>query len=166
MRRILSLSLARITTYVASAQREAILQSLKSAGVNIIISGDVTIMQPECVIIGSHVSIAGFLHVWGGGGVVIKDRVMIASHVAITSLTHDYRCQSMRDSLIRAPVLIESDVWIGAHSVILPGVTVGEGAVIGAGSVVTRDVAPHDIVAGVPARLLSHRVAMPPQVTA
>ena len=52
------------------------------------------------------------------------------------------------------PVVIEDDVWIGTHAVILPGVTIGHGAVVGAGSVVTRDVAANAIVAGVPARII------------
>lgn len=53
--------------------------------------------------------------------------------------------------------VIGDDVWIGARAIVLPGVTVGTGAVIGAGAVVTKDVAPYAIVAGVPARLLRYR---------
>ena len=52
------------------------------------------------------------------------------------------------------PVVVESNVWIASDAVILPGVTIGEGAVIGAGSVVTKDVAPATVVAGNPARFL------------
>lgn len=57
----------------------------------------------------------------------------------------------------KEPVSIGSDVWIGASSTILAGVTIGDGAVIAAGSVVTKDVEPYSIVAGVPARQIKRR---------
>jgi galactoside O-acetyltransferase len=56
--------------------------------------------------------------------------------------------------VIRKPVKIEDKVWIGFNSIILKGVTVGEGAIVGAGSVVTKDVPPYTIVAGNPARII------------
>lgn len=52
------------------------------------------------------------------------------------------------------PVVIESDVWIGAKASIMPGVRIGQGAIVGTGAVVTRDVAPFSVVAGVPARMI------------
>jgi acetyltransferase-like isoleucine patch superfamily enzyme len=55
------------------------------------------------------------------------------------------------------PVAIGSDVWLGTGVVVLPGVSIGDGAVVGANSVVTRDVAPMTVVAGVPARFLKTR---------
>lgn len=56
-----------------------------------------------------------------------------------------------------APIRVEDDVWIGAHSTVVAGVTIGRGAVVGANSVVTRDVEPLAIVAGVPARQIGRR---------
>lgn len=56
-----------------------------------------------------------------------------------------------------SPILIGSDVWLGAGAVVLPGVTIGDGAVVGANSVVTADVAPYTVVAGAPARFLRNR---------
>ncbi len=61
------------------------------------------------------------------------------------------------DSLTRDPCIIGHDVWIGAQSLILRGVTIGNGAVVGANSVVTRDVAPFEVVAGSPARVIKTR---------
>lgn len=114
----------------------------------------VIIHGPEQVAIGARCAIAEFVHIWGGGGITIGNDVMVASHAVITSLTHDTCAKVYRESLIARPVLIEDNVWIGAGSVILPGVRIGTGSVIGAGSVVTQDVPARTIVAGVPARAL------------
>lgn len=81
----------------------------------------------------------------------------IGSHTAITTLTHDHTREIMQATSVKEPVIIHDDVWIGAHCVIMPGITIGQGAVVGAGAVVTKDVEPHAIVAGVPARLLMYR---------
>jgi len=115
--------------------------------------------------IGNNVSISAFFQLHGMGGVQIGDRVMIASHVAITSLTHDHTALVMYRTGLTKPDVIEDDVWIGAHCVILPGVTIGRGAVIGAGSMVTHDVPPSSVVAGVPARVIRHdRFIDPPRL--
>jgi acetyltransferase-like isoleucine patch superfamily enzyme len=82
---------------------------------------------------------------------------MIASHTIITSLTHDYNVKIYRETLIKKKVKICNNVWIGAGAIILPGITINEGAVIGAGSVVTKDVPANTIVAGVPARILKEK---------
>ncbi|TWX67495.1 acetyltransferase [Colwellia sp. C1TZA3] len=86
---------------------------------------------------------------------VIGANVMMAPDVIIFSVSHNF---IDTDTPIRLqgnaepkPVTIGSDVWIGQRSIILPGVNVGDGAIIGAGSVVTKDVSPYEIVAGNPA---------------
>ncbi len=63
------------------------------------------------------------------------------------------------DSEVKKPVIIENRVWIGARSIILKGVTIGEGAVVAAGSVVTRDVPPRCLVAGNPAKVIKENVS-------
>jgi maltose O-acetyltransferase len=118
----------------------------------------IRVEHPEHVEIGRHVSIAAFVHIWGGGGVRIGDRVLIGSHSAITSETHDYSATDMSRTNVLKPVVIEDDVWIGTHCTVLPGITVGRGAVVGAGAVVTKDVAPMSIVAGVPAKSIGQRL--------
>ena len=110
--------------------------------------------QPEKVSIGADVSLNPFIHVWGGGGVEIGDRTMIASHVALTSLTHDPDNTAMHASLIAGKIQIANDVWIGTHAVILPGVVIGEHAVVAAGAVVRESIPPYTVVAGVPARII------------
>jgi maltose O-acetyltransferase len=117
----------------------------------------VVIEHPEKVSIGQGGSIAAFLHIWGRGGVTIGDRVLIASHVSIVSETHDYTKHPMTETAILKPVVIEDDVWIGTHCSILPGVTIGRGAVVGAGAVVTRDIPPMSVNVGVPAKPVAYR---------
>ncbi|MDE6442651.1 MAG: sugar O-acetyltransferase [Clostridia bacterium] len=85
------------------------------------------------------------------GGIEIGDGSFIGQQTVIATINHDLK-PSKRGDMFPKPVKIGKRVWIGAHVTILPGVTVGDNAVIGAGSVVTKDVAPDTVVAGVPAR--------------
>ena len=117
----------------------------------------VVIEHPEKVRIGRDCSIAAFLHIWGGGGVSIGDRVLIASHVSIVSETHDYTKHPITETAVLKPVVIEDDVWIGTHCTIMPGVTIGRGAVVGAGAVVTKDIPPMSINIGIPSRTIGQR---------
>ena len=85
--------------------------------------------------------------------VTIGDRTQIGPAVQIYAADHPRNAETRRAGLeFGRPVRIGSDVWIGGGAILLPGITIGDGAVIGAGSVVTRDVAPHITVAGNPAR--------------
>ena len=90
--------------------------------------------------------------------VVIGRDCKIARDVII--MDTDQHALPGRDLLI-APVTIQDRVWIGARAIVLKGVTVGHDSIIAAGAVVTRDVAPHSVVAGVPARPLSSTFAQP-----
>lgn len=87
--------------------------------------------------------------------IYIDDYVMIGPNVTIATGTHpilpDLRLQSYQYNM---PVHIEKNVWLGAGSIVLPGVTIGENTVIGAGSVVTKDIPANVIAAGVPCRVL------------
>jgi acetyltransferase-like isoleucine patch superfamily enzyme len=138
-------------------QRKLLIGKLKSCGTNCMFQMPIIISGAECVEIGNDVSIAAFVHMWGYGKISIGNQVMIASHTAISSLTHDYTKKSMHTTMIKKPVVIADNVWIGSHSVIMPGVSIGKGSVIGAGSVVTKDVEPYSIMMGAPARLYMSR---------
>ncbi|NUN63516.1 acyltransferase [Pseudanabaena biceps] len=133
-------------------------KSLKSCGSNVGFQFPLCLNQLENIEIGDDVSFCAYVHVWGLGGVKIGNRVMIGSHSAITSITHDYHSEVMYSTNLTNPVIIGDDVWIGSHAVILPGITIGNGAVIGAGCVVTKNVEPFDIVVGVPSRVLRKRL--------
>lgn len=89
------------------------------------------------------------------GGITIGDNVSISAEVCI--LTADHDPQSATFAGRHGPVAIEDYVFIGTRAVILPSVSIGRGAVVAAGAVVTKTVAPFSIVAGVPARPISER---------
>lgn len=129
-------------------------RTLGTLGLQPFLGRNMVIRTPEEVRVGDFCSLGDMLHVWGGGGVVIGDRVLIAAHVTITSLTHDPDVFPYRDSVVAKPIVIEADAWIGSNAVILPGVRIGRGAIIGAGSIVTRDVPPMTVAVGAPARVI------------
>lgn len=95
------------------------------------------------------------------GMLTIGDRVSMAPRVTLVTSSHpnESRIRPFAPEK-RAPIIIEADAWLGAGVVVLPGVTIGRGAVVGANSVVTRDVPPLHVVAGQPARTI--RVLTPP----
>lgn len=118
------------------------------------------INHPAGVRIGSNVYIGRYCEIDGFGGVTIGDDVHIASFCAIYSSNHKYDAEHVpirKQGYIGRAVVIEDNVWIGSHVVILAGVTIHRGAIVGAGSVVSRDVGENSVVAGVPARLVKHR---------
>ena len=107
------------------------------------------------VIIGDHTRVG--LHNTIIGPVEIGSHVNLAQGITVTALNHNFSDANKRidkQGVSTTPVTIEDDVWIGANAVILPGVTIGEHCVVAAGAVVTKDVPPHSLVAGVPAKVI------------
>lgn len=90
-----------------------------------------------------------------GAPITIGNNVSIGPDAMILTMTHDFGPAEHRCGEFRLePVSIGNGAWIGARSVILPGVTIGDGAVVAAGALVNRDVPAHGVVAGVPARMI------------
>lgn len=87
------------------------------------------------------------------GGIHIGDRALIGHNCVIATLNHNMD-PARRANLLPAPVRIGADAWLGSNVTVLPGVAIGEGAVVAAGAVVTHDVAPRTVVSGVPAKLI------------
>jgi putative colanic acid biosynthesis acetyltransferase WcaF len=107
------------------------------------------------ITIGHHSVINYGVLLDGRRGLSIGDNVSISEGTAIFTLAHDVDHPGFVEK--SGPVVVGDRVFVGAHARILPGVTLGEGAVVAAGAVVTRDVAPYTVVAGVPARYLRDR---------
>ena len=90
---------------------------------------------------------------FGRGGITIGNDVFIGPKVNLITINHDPNPEN-RSATYGRPIVIEDKVWIGINSTILPGVRIGYGAIVGAGSVVTKDVSPLAVVAGNPARFI------------
>ncbi len=120
------------------------------------------------IVLGSNVRLGHMVSFWAIGGeenvIEVGDGTGIGPFTVIMTRFHEYRDgdrdfldQGSREGL---PVIIGKDCWIGLRSIVLPGVTIGKGAVVGAGSVVTKDVPPYRVVAGNPAKLIGKRRRM------
>ncbi|RPI86213.1 MAG: acyltransferase [Chloroflexi bacterium] len=105
--------------------------------------------------IGEDSLIGEYTVIRGQGGVVIGDRVYTSPFTQIIAVNHVFDDPSkpfVEQGITAEGILIEDDVWIGSGAIITDGVKIGKGAVIAAGAVVTKDVAPHTVAAGVPAK--------------
>jgi len=89
------------------------------------------------------------------GGICIEDHVLIGPKVSLISEGHPL-AQTERGALVPGKIHIKKNAWIGANATILPGVTIGENAVVAAGAVVSKDVADHTVVGGVPAKFIKN----------
>ena len=113
------------------------------------------IMTPQQLTIGSHSHINHGCTIDARGGITIGNSVSVSHNVSIMSGGHDYDTPDFRGRFL--PIRIGDFVWIGNNAVVLQGVTIGHGAVVCAGAVVTKDVEPYSVVAGVPARKIKER---------
>lgn len=114
------------------------------------------VLRPGCML---------FADLDDGGEIVIEDDALIGPNVQFFVTCHDFRAKDIpvlhQGYLPPQPIKVSRGSWIGANVVVLRGVTIGENAVVGAGSVVTRDVPPRTVVAGVPAKVIRHLDASP-----
>jgi len=129
-------------------------------GKNVVIYPGVWIKPASGVVIGDNVDLAKDVLITANGGVSIGDRTLIGYRTQILSINHIIpndkgRIFGSGHSLKK--VTIGHDVWIGANCLILPGVSIGNGSVIAAGSIVTKSIPEYKVVAGVPARVIKDR---------
>lgn len=110
-----------------------------------------TVVRGQNVKIGKRVVIMNNSLFMSAGGITIEDDVLVAANAQLISNNHDPDEHAI---LTCKPIVLKRNCWIGAGATILPGVTVGENAIVGAGAVVTKDVEPNAIVGGIPAKRL------------
>ena len=105
--------------------------------------------------IGRHVFINMGCKFQDQGGIFIGDGALIGHNVVLATLNHAMEPER-RGDMLPAPIHIGKRVWIGANAAVLPGVTIGDGAVVAAGAVVTKDVPANAVVGGVPAKVIHY----------
>lgn len=116
---------------------------------------NVDIRSPQRISIGKYTNINKNCVLDGRGKLKIGSYVDIAQDVCIWTEQHDYNSPSF--AAVCKAVNIDDYVWIASKSIILPGITIGKGAVVACGSVVTKDIPPLAVVGGVPAKILKYR---------
>jgi acetyltransferase-like isoleucine patch superfamily enzyme len=133
---------------------------LASMGTENIVQEGFRISAPERVSIGSHCNLGADVTIAGGGGVRIGDWVGFGPGTKVWSVNHRFEDPDTPWQLQgweRKPVVIEDDVWLAANVFVMPGVTIGRGAVVSASAVVSRSVPPYALVAGNPGRVVGWR---------
>jgi serine acetyltransferase len=110
--------------------------------------------------LGRRVFLGPYVVIYGHGGVEVGDQTLISMHCSILSSNHavpptDAIIRNQPD--IKLPTSIGRDCWLGAGTRVMGGVTIGDGCVVGAGAVVTKDLPPYSIALGVPARVVGQR---------
>ena len=117
------------------------------------------LFPPFCTDCGKNITVGKNVFINSGcrfqdqGGITIGDGTLIGHNVVLATLNHGISPDERHD-LFPAPIHIGKNVWIGANATVLPGVTIGDNAVIAAGAVVTKDVPANVVVAGVPAKVI------------
>jgi maltose O-acetyltransferase len=157
MRILILLRLLRRVWYITKSR---VLSSFfRTCGPSFYIGPGVSIHGYKHISIGTNVRVLHRSSVLGNGGLTIGDNVRLAPEVTVLTRNHDYNSEALPydNSYVNKPVTIEDNVWVGTKAIILPGVTVAEGAIIAAGAVVTKDVPRLAICGGNPARILKYR---------
>lgn len=151
--------LLKLNRVVNTAIASNIKNQLKSCGSNVKIPHNVHIINPENVSVGDNTSISSFTTIYGRFFVTIGKNCWVSSNVGISSYNHildsDDRHRDMNEDFkYSKPVLIGDNVLISMNVCIVPGVKIGDNSVIGAGSVVVKNVPKNELWAGVPARFI------------
>jgi len=104
---------------------------------------------------GAYACLSENVDCYAVGRVVIGDQATVSQGVRLCTASHDIASRTME--LVTRPIVVEPSAWVAGWSIVLPGVTVGEGAVVAAGSVVTKNVEPWTVVGGNPAKFIKKR---------
>ena len=115
-----------------------------------------TLISPYSLKVGNNVHINRNVFLDARGGISIGNRVVIAHGASFVTGSHDYNSKSF--FYVAKPIIVHDYVWIGYGAKVLSGVTIGKGAIVAAGAVVTKNVEPYNIVGGIPARVIGKRI--------
>jgi acetyltransferase-like isoleucine patch superfamily enzyme len=135
------------------ARRQVLLNRLARCGQALELREGVEILAPERVSIGDYVAIGRHSILRGQGGIDLGDFCLLGDFVILATAGHPVGGVYLNKTAA-APIHLAENVWVGAGAIILPGVRIGENAVVAAGAVVREDVPANSLVGGVPARVL------------
>lgn len=131
-------------------------------GEGVTMSPDVVFSNPERIEIGARTSIGSRCHIWAGpsrGRILLGADCLLGPEVLLTAANYRFNDGSpvTKQKMDEADILIGRDVWFGARAIVLPGVTIGDGCIVGAGAIVNRSIAAGSIAVGAPARIVGQR---------
>ncbi|MET1414852.1 acyltransferase [Roseibium sp. HPY-6] len=132
------------------------------------ISPDSVFSNPERITAGRNLRLGSRCHLWAGpakGRIVMGDDVLLGPEVMVTAANYRFNDGQpvTQQHMDEADVVIGNDVWLGTRVVVLPGVTINEGAIVGAGAVVTKSIPAFAIATGVPAKVVGTRQLASPE---
>ena len=130
---------------------------LRRCGKNVDFSTTMIIRNPRNIEIGDNCSFSNFVILDGHDRITIGSNCMFANRAVIATATHDETAEPMNSVMRTSPVTIGSNVWLGVGATVLPGLTIGDGAIIGAHALATKDVPANAVIIGVPGRVVRFR---------
>ena len=136
-----------------------LMYKLKYCGEGVHFNGLVKIVAPEKIAIADNVHIGSNAYIDGRGGIKIGANTHISRNFVVHSSSHNYRGTRIPydETYDLKPVVVERNVWIGTNVIVIPGINIGEGAIVGAGTVVTKDIPPKAIVGSQHHRIIKYR---------
>ncbi|MFN6540161.1 MAG: acyltransferase [Nostoc sp. EkiNYC01] len=149
-----------VETKIRRYKHQQLKSKLKFCGSGLRFKRDVRIEHPQNVSLGNKVYIGQDVILDGRGGITIGDNTTLGFNVVILSANHDYQSNDLpyeHNVYIHKPVIIGRNAWIGGNVLIIPGVSIGDGAIVAAGTVVTANVEPLAIVGNQPMRTIKYR---------
>jgi acetyltransferase-like isoleucine patch superfamily enzyme len=133
----------------------------KHVGTNVQIGSNCKFVNPKRITIGNNVLINHHVEMEATGGeIILGNFILIGMHAKFINANHkfdDWKKPISLQGISQSKIILEDDIWIGMHAIILPDVTIGRGSIVAAGAVVTKDVEPYSIVGGVPAKIIKYR---------